>query len=110
MGKLRLDMDHLQVESFDTEAASAAARGTVRGNVEFNNGADFAANDLEGRHDRFGVVVTGSSCLCTISCNGTCYDTCGGDTCTGACQTCAPTSCGTTCPVVVCDPAPSAFC
>lgn len=54
MKKIRLDLDHLQVESFATTEPEPA-RGTVAGHASF---------DL--------------TCLqsCGATCNGSCYDTC----------------------------------
>ncbi|HEX5871680.1 MAG TPA: pinensin family lanthipeptide [Longimicrobium sp.] len=68
MRKLKLDLDHLAVESFETNAADGAQRGTVRG---FNP-------------------------TCENSCLDTCYYTCGGS-CAGTCTEPTCITCHTYC-------------
>ncbi len=84
MKKLRLDLDAIRVESFDTTAPKAAAAGTVRGH--------------SGYESCWGVT-------CSVTCAGTCYgqytceayNTCA-HTCdlVNTCDTCA-TLCEYTC-------------
>lgn len=70
--KLRLDVQDLQVESFDSTERAAARRGTVRAN-------EFTPFDT-----------------CAASCNGTCYHTCAGGVCPPLGETEDPT-CAYTC-------------
>lgn len=99
MKKLRLDLDHLAVESFDTSARRATGRGTVRGHTA-----------LTGYLTCQGATCVGS-CLGEPSCIGgaTCNHACpsGGGTCGGLCTyyNCGPAtyefeSCG--CPTGAC--------
>jgi hypothetical protein len=77
-GKLKLEVEHLQVESFDVQA-QPVGRGTVH--------AHFS--------DAPGVCITEDpSCNAIPSCNGTCNMSCG-DTCGYTCG--GGGSCGMTC-------------
>ena len=79
MAKLRLDLDELSVESFDT-AARAEEKGTVFGEQC--------------------TCYTNCTCPGCPSCDETCADTCGAS-CLETCVTCDPTcrdySCWDTC-------------
>ncbi len=58
MRKMKLDIDHLAVESFTTKDGNTDGRGTVHGNAA----------------TRFCTVI--ASCLpdtCQLSCNGSCH-------------------------------------
>jgi hypothetical protein len=79
MRKMRLDLDSLFVESFDTTAAPADAGGTVHGNA-----VTFQSYCSDGR-------------TCIDTCDGTCDTDCG--TCASECLSCesycsCPTVCG----------------
>jgi len=80
MKKLRLDLESLAVESFDTVVEAEADRGTVRGR-----------DSVTEPQEPDSIAAT---CTCpppnTASCGGTCDWTCGGG-CTVA------ASCGQTC-------------
>ena len=52
MSKLKLEIDALRVESFETSAGAAAARGTVRG----AQGCDTNAHDCD-------PITCGPSCI-----------------------------------------------
>jgi hypothetical protein len=88
MHKLKLDLDQLAVESFDTIPSDGARRGTVQG---------FGPTPL----------ITCNTCYDTCaSCGGTCDNSCGGTcycgsgyyTCGGSCYgTCTEPSCDVTC-------------
>lgn len=73
--KLTLDLDQLQVESFDTSGDELARRGTVHGN------ADCTCQCCETDFTACGQ----NSCAgtCAASCNGTCNEY----TCAGCYQT-----------------------
>jgi hypothetical protein len=71
MKKLRLEVDELRVDSFDTDAGGASRRGTVAGQL------------LAYSLDQSGCEIY-SGC-CTQSCNGTCDATCA-DTCWQTCK------------------------
>ncbi len=57
MAKIRLDLEALEIESFDTTDAHAEGRGTVRGHM------------------------TERVTICQDSCEGTCYTHCWGGDC-----------------------------
>jgi hypothetical protein len=86
MNKLKLDLDELSVESFDT-AFSADAKGTVLGKQD----SAYTCGTCAGYYT--------CDASCDASCNGTCFNTCAGATCNGTCGfSCAP-SCYATCRV-----------
>lgn len=99
MSKLRLKLDHLRVESFDTLPAPRG-RGTVLGHSAFG---DAALNPIGAGDAEIGNLTTITPAVTQWQ---TCPNTCG-DTCQSCASACIPTACGTTCPVQVCDPAPS---
>ena len=86
MKKLRLDIDALQVESFDPTAAQDPLRGTV-------DGLQIEPAPLSRRISECFVCQTNRSCF--ISCNATCLQTCDA-TCN--CPSQNITECG--CPVL----------
>ena len=85
MRKVALELDALQVESFDTTSEGARARGTVnaRGVVIAEPYSDF---------QQCGSYPNCPSPLCVdtplASCDGSCQWTCGAS-CNGSCNTCA---------------------
>ena len=85
MKKLRLGLESLAVESFDTAVEAEADRGTVRGR-----------DSATGPEEPDTIAAT---CTCpppnTASCGGTCDWTCAGG-CTAA--TCGEYTCAQTCP------------
>lgn len=101
MGRLRLELDHLRVESFDTLPGSRA-RGTVLGHGDF---ADVAVDNLGQIGDVVGGIHLTPGCPNT---NETCNASCG-TTCQSCASACIPTACGYTCPVQVCDPPPPTY-
>jgi hypothetical protein len=121
MKKLKLDLDQLHVESFDTRAQERT-RGTVAGHVPLSYDTNCYNCDpsLDYTCDSCDVSCAGScvdtcadTCAntcpatCQYSCNGTCASCV--DTCAYTCDTCA-VSCNDTCgyyctrPVKVCYP------
>ena len=81
MKKMKLNLDALGVESFDTSGADAK-RGTVFGEQC--------------------TCYTNCTCpgcpTCYASCNGTCGGTCGENTCAASCNgTCGAATCDYTC-------------
>jgi hypothetical protein len=105
MGKLRLDLDQLCVESFATDERGRG-RGTVKGNAELADGAVVMPGGTLNQTCMIDFCKDSwmSGCL---TCAGTCVDTCmntcntcntcfGGDSCIGG-ATCM-TGCLNTCP------------
>lgn len=84
-GKLKLNLDHLAVESFDT-SAPPARKGTVYG----EQCTCYTACTCPG--------CPTCDPTCGASCNGTCDASCNG-TCAATCNTCGATcySCYTDC-------------
>jgi hypothetical protein len=88
MNKLKLDLDQLTVESFDTDASGIARRGTVRAHSVFCGPTEVCIPTQ-------GELTCGNTCE---TCNGTCPDTCAAS-CGGGCtagNTCFGT-CGASC-------------
>ena len=90
--KLRLDLQDLQVESFDSAPRTAANRGTVQGNQET------LYNTCETNTCGFETCAAGTCAAgsCAASCNGTCFNTCAGGACPAGGDTEDP-SCAYTC-------------
>jgi hypothetical protein len=110
MGKFRLDLDALAVESFDT-APPDENQGTVHGNQQQGTFLTLFQVSCGGSCVHCGgggfaswqscVVTCGQTCnprlqTCGPTCFGTCGDTCGG-TCRGTCGFSCPMTCGPTC-------------
>ena len=95
MKKLKLNLDDLKVESFETVPESLAAKGTVKGaddhTVPGYNTCNLTCQGLPTCD--YGPTCLGtcpSACTCGSGCFGSCI-TCGGNwTCwqTGGCPTC----------------------
>lgn len=81
MRKLRLDLDELAVESFDTSLGAAQRAGTVRGNADADavGAAEPADTYRQTCMIDFCADSWQSGCL-------TCAGTCGQDTCEDTCQ------------------------
>ena len=84
MRKLKLELDRLTVESFDTVVPNEGRRGTVEANSHacvspFETCAALSCNYTCGTCD--------PSCATCVSCYDTCYNTCG-PSCYGTCVTC----------------------
>lgn len=98
MRKLKLDLDHLAVESFDTNPPEGAQRGTVLG---------LAPTRFDTCLCTGGGATCGLSCdpgcdnsvggTCDVSCNGTCVGSCNctGNSCYGSCIATCNASCDT---------------
>ncbi len=114
MKKIKLNLDDLQVQSFDTTpVGGAAARGTVHGHGDTNQvgsctcGGDTCAGGAclvfgtDAATDCCGTGTAGGGTFvtcetCAATCANTCANTCGAS-CNGTCaQTCAA-SCNGTC-------------
>ena len=106
MGKLRLDLEQLQVESFTTND-EARERGTVRGNADLIGAGDVAMPADTFRQSCIIDLCADSWMSGCPTCAGTCFNTCpntcktcntcfGGDSCIGG-ATCM-TGCLGTCP------------
>jgi hypothetical protein len=99
MNKLKLDLDQLAVESFETNAADGAQRGTVRGMgptppllTAPPTCASFCLSCEPGCDNTLAGVTCEASCEAscggTCNCSGnSCYGTCGGS-CNVTCDTC----------------------
>lgn len=88
MNKLKLDLDQLTVESFDTDASGTARRGTVRA------------------HHSHVCALTDRDFTCANTCN-TCGASCGGGcsggyTCYGTCVDPSCNTCSTNCDQLSC--------
>lgn len=90
--KMKLDLDELNVESFDTTPAEGQkGTGTVQG---YYLGTIQIISCL--------FACTDPTCnTCDASCGGTC-DTCDAS-CGGTCETCDGPTCGSTCGGFTCD-------
>ncbi len=89
MKKLKLSLDDLEVESFETTPEIADTKGTVVG---------------YGGGTAWGETCVASECG---SCGGTCFETCG-NTCGGTCGRSCGGSCVNTClGTCLCPPGPS---
>jgi hypothetical protein len=82
MKKIRLNLDALSVESFDTTAAEAKARGTVHGNAE-----SFQVYCSDGS------TCYESACGSCVSQCGSCNDATCGETYCGSCDACSCCCC-----------------
>lgn len=104
MRKMKLDVNDLRVESFDTRPDPQPGRGTVRGNGAYNGGMGSwdgpcpsflcpDSHDCSG--DAFcptpnvGTKFTALECTCAGTCGDTCPNTCG-NTCATCPYTCVP--------------------
>lgn len=92
MKKMRLDLDTLAIESFDTTGIDESTRGTVKGHLP---------PDTYWRYCSDGLTCADS---CDVSCAGSCYDPSCGQTYCGTCHdwTCGETYCGTCDPYCCC--------
>ncbi len=90
MKKLKLDLDALEVESFDT-AAAGAARGTVKGYYTEEPPKDY----IETMQFTCTTCPSGPSCPCPSAGCPTGYTECGQDTCGN--WTCGFTFCANSC-------------
>jgi hypothetical protein len=101
MNKLKLDLDQLTVESFDTDASGIARRGTVRAHSERCGPTDVCAATR-------GELTCGDTCdytcnTCGASCGGgcgsgySCYGSCA-ETCNTCLTNCQQESCVEYCP------------
>lgn len=69
MRKLHLDLDQLEVESFETTVHNEALRGTVRGAAD-TEGSTCGGCDLTNNCQGYTVGCTGHLCLDTASMSG----------------------------------------
>lgn len=105
MQKLKLNLEALSVESFDTTGAEAEQRGTVKGHIPpWTEGRECESIDVctnwdcgTAYSDCGGCGTAASDCgTCATNC-GSCYDaTCGATycgTCATDCGTCDPYCC-----------------
>ena len=83
MGKLRLEMEHLQVESFEVQEAEAQGRGTVHGQLQETDPRVCESNGCR--------TLNYSNCA---SCDQTCVGTCIGDYTCNALASCDLWACG----------------
>jgi hypothetical protein len=102
MNKLKLDLDQLTVESFNTDASGIARRGTVRAHSEFfclpthlcaPTYGEFTCGDTCDNTCHTCGASCGGGCGSGYSCYGSCAETC--NTCLTNCQ---QESCVASCP------------
>ena len=89
MKKLKLDLDDLKVESFETTPEVSNSRGTVVG---------YGFNTF-GRCETFDLLTCFEPCetnTCGHTCANTCANTCG-STCGNTCGATCGSTCGSTC-------------
>jgi hypothetical protein len=88
MHKLKLDLDQLNVESFDTDAPGITRRGTVRAHSQI-------CTPTAGEYT---CVNTCETCDNTCgSCGATCFAGCTGYSCYGSCVDPSCNTCHTNC-------------
>ena len=100
MPKMKLDMDRLTVESFETVAGTKHTGGTIRGNADTLPGFCTPACSVHcTRYESCGETLCADACPPTPACSGPCSyiqscigPTICGDTCPGTCQS-APLCC-----------------
>ena len=88
MRKLKLDLDQLTVDSFDTNPSDGTRRGTVEGFSHLCGPTHIDPTcfvSCESCNDTCGTCDP--SCASCVSCYNTCNNTCG-PSCYGTCQTC----------------------
>ncbi len=93
MNKLKLDLESLAVETFDT-AAPAEPRGTVHGlsgTCTDPESCDYWCQSLWPSDCCTAAATCPASC--NGSCNESCYGTCGGLTCGATCGPTEPNVC-----------------
>jgi hypothetical protein len=102
MRKLKLDLDQLTVDSFDTIPSEEPTRGTVEAHSHLCVSPFETCVDLQCPTGTCGATC--ATCASCDSCNATCYtcyNTCG-DSCQGTCVSCLtecePVSCVYYCP------------
>jgi hypothetical protein len=94
MKKVRLELDALSVESFDTVARDGAADGTVFGQATYQAYCSYGYTCPETEcADDCGTYAT--DCGSCATCEGTCAATCDD-------PSCCPTQCGTCDPYCCC--------
>lgn len=88
MKKMRLDVDTLAIESFDTSGDPTDPRGTVHGHAPpHTEGPECDSIDICSGYDCSDVTECGT---CGVTaCNGTCYDASCGATYCGSCDACS---------------------
>jgi hypothetical protein len=86
MRKLKLDLDQLTVDSFDTLSADGAGRGTIEA---FQTTAPPCTLEY---YPTYAPTCAATCASCNGTCDNTCGSTCGGYTCGG---TCNDPTCGT---------------
>jgi hypothetical protein len=91
MRKLKLELDELQVESFDVQAKRLSRRGTVRGAAPDEDNAPPDTYIDNGCYGGWGsgnmMCLSNSQCVQQTPCN-TCWQSCNG-TCAPPGQMCA---------------------
>jgi hypothetical protein len=100
MNKLKLDLDQLTVESFNTDASGIARRGTVQAHSEIcvPTRGEFTCGDTcdtcnNTCYDSC-AASCGGGCGSGYSCGGTCGGTCFDPTCNTCFTNCEQESCG----------------
>lgn len=106
MKKIQLELDSLQVESFETTPAGSGAQGTVYGLTL--SGEPELCTDFTICLRECPVPTAGLTCgTCNPTCGSTCGSTCGttcGSTCQGTCDFTCGNTCSETCGTALCEP------
>src|SRR3712207_5208118 len=87
-GKLKLNLDQLAVDSFDTVPREQAVRGTVRGEQCTCYTACTCPGCPTCDASCNGSCAASCNGTCDASCNGTCGDSCGCPTYGDSCNSC----------------------
>jgi hypothetical protein len=96
MSKLKLELDELAVESFDTLPADDARRGTVEA---FASVGDSTCRQAICYYDTYAPTCAGATCAtCDNSCAGTCDYSCNDPSCATCLTYCGQMSCVEICP------------
>ena len=75
MRKLTLDLDSLDVQSFDPAPVPAVVRGTVRGHGSYNDCTGFQPY-CPSMYDEAGTCHVSDLGTCNLTCGSTCAYTC----------------------------------
>lgn len=89
MRKLTLNLESLDVQSFDPTPAPEAPRGTVKGHVSWD-GCTYRQPDCPSMYDEAGTCHVSDLGTCYVSCGYSCPVTCRNEQ---SCVTCNGTAC-----------------
>ena len=88
MRKLTLDLDTLNVQSFDTDPCAEASRGTVRAHVSYD--CTYHQPMCPSMYNEAGTCQVSDLGTCNVTCGNSCPATCRNEQ---TCVTCNGTAC-----------------